>query len=90
MLQRGGLLLDPAHDFGMAVPARNRRNPGDQVEVAPAGFVEDILHASLDDHQRVAVQRKDGGVDMLAAQCEHLLARWTQIGARGVRKRRHR
>ena len=63
--------------------------PGEEVEVAPAGLVEDVLHLPLDDHERLAVQREDRRVGVRAARGEDLGARRAVIGPRGVVERRH-
>jgi hypothetical protein len=74
VLQRRGLLLHPPYYLGMTVAAGDSGDPGEQVEIPPAGLVEEVLHLALDDHQRVAVQGEDGGMDVAVAERQHLLA----------------
>src|SRR6476469_9467959 len=59
----------------MAVAAGNRNDAGKQIEVAPSGFVEEVLHLAFDDHQWIAIQREYRGVHVLPSEGQHGFAR---------------
>src|SRR6187549_1636223 len=59
----------------MAVAAGDGHDAGKKIEVAPAGFVEEILHLAFDNHQRIAVQREYRGVHVMLPKGEHGFAR---------------
>ena len=58
--------------------------PPKRIEIAPAGFVPDILHLSLHDHERLLVVEKDPGVEELLAQAQHLVGGRAGVGLRLV------
>ncbi len=89
VLQNLGLLPDPPNDLGMAVAARDRRDPGEHVEVSPPGFVEEPLHIPLDQHQRIAVEREERRMAIPLPECQHLVAGRAAIAPRPVAARRH-
>ena len=53
------------------MPDAHRHDAAEAVEVAFAGFVPDILHRALDQHDRVFVVEKNPGVHELPAQREN-------------------
>ena len=48
-------------DMGVAVADANRHNAGEGVEIAASGFIEHVLHGSLNDHDGLRVVRDQGG-----------------------------
>src|SRR5579871_1792173 len=64
------LLVRSRDDVGMAVADTDGDDAADAVEVAFAGFVPDVLHGALDEHEGRLVVEKDAGVYELFAQCE--------------------
>ena len=88
-LQNLGLLPDPPNDLGMAVAARDRRDPGEHVEVSPSGFVEEPLHMPLDQHQWIAVEREERRMAVPLPERQHLFAGRTAIAPRPVAARWH-
>ena len=89
VLERFHLFLDGSHDFRVAMPARNRHDTGEHVEVALPSLVEQPLHVAFDDQQRLAVQREDRGIGKLSAHRQDLAARRTAVGFGNVLGRRH-
>jgi hypothetical protein len=77
----------------MSVAAGNRRYPREEVEITPAGFVEEVLTMPLDDKQGFPIEREEGRVYVSLPESEHLGPRGTVIAARLVfagRERRGR
>jgi hypothetical protein len=83
------LLLDPGGDVGMAVAAGHGDDPGEEIEIAAARLVEDVLHPPFDDHERLAVQREQRRVGVVPAGRQDLGAGRTVVGPRRVIERRH-
>jgi len=73
VLERGILLVRRGNDVRMAVADADGHDATEAVEVAFPGVVPDILHAALDDHDRLLVVEEEAGVEVLLAQREHLL-----------------
>jgi hypothetical protein len=72
----------------VGVPARDRGYPGEQIEIAPAGFVKEKLTVPLDDEERFSIEREERRVSILLTEREHLGAGWASVRARLVLARR--
>jgi hypothetical protein len=65
----------------VTVPAGDGDDPREQIEITPAGLVEEVLHPAFDDHQRIPVQREHGRVGVLAPGGEHLFPAGARVPA---------
>ena len=82
VLQRFVLLVRRGDDVRMAMADADGDDAAEAVEIAFAGFVPDILHLALHDHDRLLVVEKDAGVQELLAQGEHFLGGRAGVGLR--------
>ena len=68
VLEFGALLRERGEDFGMAMADADGDDSAEGVEVAPSGWVEEVLHPALNDRERFWIVVEDGGVEMGLAQ----------------------
>jgi hypothetical protein len=62
---------------------------GQHVEIAFAGLVVQPLHVAFDQHDRLAVDRENSRVHVLASERENFIPGRTMVRTRLVVRRRH-
>ena len=95
-IDRGGVvdrLVLPVrglHHFRVAVPDADGDDAAEAVEIAAAGFVEEILRLAFDDGDRLLVVMENRRIHELVAEREDFLRRRSVVGLRGVIEWRER
>jgi len=89
VLQTLELCLGARDHPGMTMTAGDSDDPRQQIQIAPSGFVKDILHVPLHQHQRVLIISEDSRVAVLLPRLDHLLLGWTIINPRNMITRGH-
>ena len=82
--QERHLLLNRRDDLRVRVAAGDGADAREQIEVAPAAVVPDVLALAFDQHYGFAVQGKERRIHVLPAQGEGLLAGGPRVGSRAV------
>ena len=75
MLQSLQLAVHSFCDLRLAVPARNRGNAGQHVQIAASRFIEEVLEVPFHDHERFAVKGEDGRIAEALSIDQNLLPR---------------
>src|SRR5262249_47358093 len=75
MLQHFVLAIRGGDDVRMAMADANGDDSTEAVEVALARVVPDVLHLSLDEHERLLVVEEDSGIQKLLSKREHFIRR---------------
>jgi len=83
------LFLDSCDDGRVGMTACYGGDAREQVEIAPAGLVEEILHVPLDDEQRLPVEREERRMPVALAQGEHFGTRRARVGTGQMGARGH-
>ena len=79
MLQRFVLFVGGGDNIRMTMADADRDDSAERIEIAPAGFVPDVLHLPLHDHERLLVVEKNSRIQELLAQLEHFIRRRSGI-----------
>lgn len=82
VLQQLVLLAHRRDHARMAMANADRDDAGERVQIALALLVEQILHRTLHDHQRIPVHGDQGRRQILASQRQHLVLAGTGVGRR--------
>jgi hypothetical protein len=86
VLDEAGLGGEGGGDFGMAVTDGDGADAAEAVEVAAAGFVEEVLHFAFDGHEGVFVEEEDALVEDGFAAGEEVGFGGAGVGGGGVVK----
>jgi hypothetical protein len=73
------LLGDGGVHLGVAMADAHGANAAEAIEVAASGFVPDILHFALNEHEGLFVEREDGLVEDLLAAGEEVGFVWAGV-----------
>ena len=87
MLQRFVLPVRRFDHVRMTMPDAHRHDSRKRIEVTPPGFVEEILHPALDEHDWLFVVEKNSRIEELLAQSQDFIGGRAVVRLRLIIKR---